>query len=68
MAGRAFLASELRACRRGRSSQQETIIGQAKNWIYPRIGTTKLKDFNATGADKFFKELKIEHRSEKQWS
>jgi hypothetical protein len=49
-------------------AQQETIIGQAKNWIYPRIGTTKLKDFNATDADKFFKELKIEHRSEKQWS
>jgi integrase len=35
----------------------ETIVGQAKNWIYPRIGKTKLKDFTATDADKFFKEL-----------
>ena len=35
----------------------ETIAGQAKNWIYPKIGTTKLKDFTATDADKFFKEL-----------
>jgi integrase len=35
----------------------ETIAGQAKNWIYPRIGATKLKDFAATDADKFFKEL-----------
>jgi hypothetical protein len=31
-----------------------TITGQAKNWIYPRIGSTKLKDFTATDADKFF--------------
>src|SRR6266567_4647246 len=31
-----------------------TITGQAKNWIYPKIGTTKLKDFTATDADKFF--------------
>ena len=31
--------------------------GQAKNWIYPKIGKTKLKDFTATDADKFFKEL-----------
>jgi integrase len=35
----------------------DTIIGQAKNWIYPKIGKTKLKDFTATDADKFFKEL-----------
>jgi hypothetical protein len=35
----------------------ETIVRQARNWIYPRIGTTKLKDFTATDADKFFKEL-----------
>lgn len=35
----------------------ETIAGQAKNWIYPKIGKTKLKDFTATDADKFFKEL-----------
>jgi integrase len=34
-----------------------TITGQAKNWIYPKIGKTKLKDFTATDADKFFKEL-----------
>jgi len=31
--------------------------GQAKKWIYPRIGATKLKDFTATDADRFFKEL-----------
>ena len=31
--------------------------GQAKKWIYPKIGATKLKDFNATDADRFFKEL-----------
>jgi integrase len=35
----------------------ETLIGQAKNWIYPRIGATKLRDFTATDADNFFKEL-----------
>jgi hypothetical protein len=35
----------------------ETITGQAKNWINPKIGTTKLRDCTATGADKFFKEL-----------
>jgi integrase len=35
----------------------ETITGQAKNWIYPRIGATKLRDFTATDADRFFKEL-----------
>jgi hypothetical protein len=35
----------------------ETLTGQAKNWIYPRIGATKLRDFTATDADKFFKEL-----------
>src|ERR1700722_11140291 len=34
-----------------------TITGQAKNWIYPKIGKTKLKDFTAADADKFFKEL-----------
>jgi integrase len=34
-----------------------TITGQANNWIYPKIGKTKLKDFTATDADKFFKEL-----------
>jgi integrase len=35
----------------------ETITGQAKNWIYPKIGATKLKDFTATDAEKFFDEL-----------
>ena len=35
----------------------ETLTGQAENWIYPRIGATKLRDFTATDADKFFKEL-----------
>src|SRR6202008_1594031 len=35
----------------------ETIAGQAKNWIYPKIGATKLKDFTATDAEKFFNEL-----------
>jgi integrase len=35
----------------------ETITGQAKNWIYPRIGMTKLGEFTATDADNFFKEL-----------
>src|SRR3984957_10264807 len=35
----------------------ETIVGQAKNWIYPKIGQTKLKDFTATDADRFFAEL-----------
>ena len=30
----------------------ETLTGQAKNWIYPKIGTTKLRDFTATDADK----------------
>jgi len=34
-----------------------TITGQAKNWIYPKIGKAKLKDFTATDADKFYKEL-----------
>ena len=35
----------------------ETITGQAKNWIYPRIGATKLRDFTATDADRFFREF-----------
>jgi integrase len=34
-----------------------TITGQAKNWIYPKVGRTKLKDFTATDADNFFKDL-----------
>jgi integrase len=35
----------------------ETLTGQAKNWIYPKIGSTKLRDFTATDAENFFKEL-----------
>jgi integrase len=35
----------------------KTIVGQADNWIYPKIGVTKLRDFTATDADNFFKEL-----------
>jgi len=35
----------------------ETIVGQAKNWIYPKIGARKLRDFTATEADNFFNEL-----------
>jgi integrase len=31
--------------------------GQARKWIYPRIGKTKLKDFRATDADQFFKTI-----------
>jgi len=34
-----------------------TIVGQAKNWTYPKIGATKLRDFTATNADNFFREL-----------
>ena len=28
---------------------------QAEKWIYPTIGATKLKDFKATDADRFFR-------------
>ena len=35
----------------------ETLRGQAKNWIYPRIGKAKLKEFSATDADNFFKKI-----------
>jgi hypothetical protein len=31
----------------------ETLVGQAKNWIYPKIGARKLRDFTATDADNF---------------
>ncbi|WP_300614406.1 tyrosine-type recombinase/integrase [Trebonia sp.] len=34
-----------------------TFHSQAGKWIYPKIGATKLKDFNATDADRFFREL-----------
>ena len=29
--------------------------GQAQKWIYPRIGSAKLKDFTASDADRFFR-------------
>ena len=32
-----------------------TYRGQAEKWIYPKIGATKLKDFKATDADRFFR-------------
>jgi len=34
-----------------------TLRSQARKWIYPKIGATKLKNFNATDADRFFNEL-----------
>ncbi len=34
-----------------------TLRSQAKKWIYPKIGSTKLKDLKATDADRFFREL-----------
>ena len=37
--------------------KMETLTGQAKTWIYPRIGATKLRDFTATDADNSFREL-----------
>ena len=33
------------------------ITGQARKWIYPRLGATKLKDLSATDADKFFQQI-----------
>ena len=32
-----------------------TYRGAAEKWIYPAIGATKLKDFKATDADRFFR-------------
>jgi hypothetical protein len=32
-----------------------TYRGAADKWIYPAIGATKLKDFKATDADRFFR-------------
>ena len=34
-----------------------TFHSQAKKWIYPKIGSTKLKDFTATDAERFFNQL-----------
>ncbi len=38
-------------------STMATYRGQAEKWIYPKIGAIKLKDFKATDADRFFKDL-----------
>ena len=35
----------------------QTLTGQARKWIYPRIGATKLKDFSATDAVTFFQQI-----------
>ena len=34
-----------------------TLHSQANRWIYPKIGSTKLKHFTAPEADRFFSEL-----------
>ena len=34
-----------------------TYRGQAEKWIYPRIGSAKLKDFKVADADRFFREI-----------
>ena len=34
-----------------------TYRGQAEKWIYPKIGRTKLKDFKATDADRFLRDV-----------
>ena len=34
-----------------------TLTGQARKWIYPRIGMRKIKDFSAIDADKFFQQI-----------
>ena len=34
-----------------------TYRGQAEKWIYPKIGATKLADFKATDADRFFRDV-----------
>ena len=34
-----------------------TYRGQARKWIYPKIGAMKLKDFKVTDADRFFKDI-----------
>jgi len=34
-----------------------TYRGQADKWIYPKIGRMKLKDFRATDADRFFRDV-----------
>ena len=34
-----------------------TYRGQAENWIYPKLGARKLKDFKATDADRFLRDV-----------
>ena len=34
-----------------------TYRGQAEKWIYPKIGATKLAEFKATDADRFFRDV-----------
>jgi hypothetical protein len=34
-----------------------TYRGQAEKWVDPAIGATKLKDFKATDADRFFRDV-----------
>lgn len=34
-----------------------TITGQARKWIYPRIGPVKLRNFGATDAERFFRQI-----------
>jgi integrase len=34
-----------------------TLIGQAEKWIYPRIGPAKIKNFSATDAEAFFRQI-----------
>ncbi len=34
-----------------------TYRGQAEKWIYPKIGATKLAEFKATDADRFFRDI-----------
>jgi len=38
-------------------STMATYRGQARKWIDPKIGSTKLKDFTATDADRFFADI-----------
>jgi integrase len=34
-----------------------TYRGQAERWIYPKVGSAKLKDFKVADADRFFREI-----------
>jgi len=35
----------------------DTYRGQAEKWIYPKIGSVKLKDFKVADAERFFREI-----------